>query len=104
MIHNGGNSGYQAINLAYLWGARRLVLLGFDCKKDKAGKRHWFGEHPSPLTLTQESTYADWRRNFTALAADLKKEGVEVINCSPDSALACWPRLPISQVLCALPA
>ena len=44
-VHFGGNSGFQAINLAFLWGATRIILLGFDCKA-VAGKDHWFGQHP----------------------------------------------------------
>lgn len=87
-MHFGGSSGYQAINLAYLWGATRIVLLGFDCKPVD-GKDHWFGQHPSGLTQIQP--YSLWLENYVDLARDLKAEGVEVINCSPDSALRCFP-------------
>ena len=30
VIHQGKNSGYQALNLAYLLGAKRILLLGYD--------------------------------------------------------------------------
>lgn len=95
-IHYGQSSGYQAINLAYHWGARRMLLLGFDCGAIQ-GKRHWFGDHPKGLQ--QDSPYADWQKNYAALAADLHKEGVTVINCAPKSHLTCFPKSTIEQCL-----
>jgi hypothetical protein len=94
-IHFGQNSGYQAINLAYHWEAKRLVLLGFDCKQ--TDKTHWFGAHPKGLE--QKHPYQSWIRNFARLAADLKREGIEVINCSMDSALTCWPKVSVEVAL-----
>lgn len=94
-VHYGGNSGYQAINLAYLWGVSRIILLGFDCKLVN-GKKHWFGEHPEGLNKNQNFTF--WLHNFEKLAIDLKNENVEVINCSPDSALKCFKQMDIENV------
>jgi hypothetical protein len=84
------------MNLAFNWGARRLVLLGFDCKPGKRG-HHWFGDHKSPLS--NENPYERWLEHFGRLAADLKKEGVEVVNCSRDTALQCFPRGDLDEVL-----
>jgi hypothetical protein len=89
IIHWGANSGYQAINLAYLWGASRIILLGYDCKNSN-GKAHWFGQHPS--SLNQYQPLHIWAENFGQLARDLKDEGLEVLNCSPDTALECFER------------
>ena len=94
-VHFGGNSGFQAINLAYLWGAARIVLLGFDCKP-VGGKDHWFGQHPQGLTQVQP--YDLWLDHFPQLAYELKREGVEVINCSRDTALTCFERATIETV------
>lgn len=96
VIYFGQNGGYQAINLAWHWGARRFVLLGFDCRAER-GKTHWFGDHPKNLNMSQP--YAAWIRNFNALAADLKQEGCTVINCSLGSALTCWPKISVEQAL-----
>lgn len=49
---NGGNSGYQAINLALLLGARKIYLLGFDCKADDPASSHWFGDHTFAKSVT----------------------------------------------------
>ena len=95
-VHFGGNSGYQAMNLACLWGAKRLVLLGFDCKPVD-GKAHWFGQHPAQLNQVQP--FEIWLNHFRRLAADLKAEGIEVFNCSPDSALDCFEKMSIDEAI-----
>ena len=80
IIHQGANSGFQAINLAYLAGARKFILLGFDCKGN-----HWHGSHPSPINTGMPHNH--WKKEFQILSADLEKEGIEVVNCSPGTAL-----------------
>lgn len=80
IIRQGANSGFQAINLAYLAGARRFILLGFDCKGE-----HWHGKHPDSINTGMP--HALWKKEFQTLAADLSKEGVDVVNCSPGTAL-----------------
>jgi hypothetical protein len=87
-VHLGGNSGYQAINLAYHLGAREIVLLGFDMHRDNGG--HWHGEHEDMLSAP-ESHIAAWVRQFDALARDLSAAGCRVTNATPGSALECFP-------------
>ena len=93
-IHHGGNSGYQAINLAYLLldGANlkgsRIILLGYDMGNTH-GKSHFFGDHPTGMS---NGNYSNFVPAFSQLAADLKAEGVEVINCSRHSALTQFKR------------
>ena len=90
MIHQGGNSGYQAINLAHLWGARTIVLLGLDCSNAPDGRAHWFGQHSRPLSVSQP--FDMWLGKFPRLAHDLEADGVRVINASRATALTCFPR------------
>lgn len=94
-IHFNSNSGAQAINLAVIWGAKRLILVGFDMKMS-GGKRHWFGEHPG--SLNKASDYRDWVQKFAQIAKDLKELGVECFNASPDSALTCFERVPLADI------
>lgn len=96
IIHFGNNSGYQAMNLAFLWGARRILLLGFDCKRGK-NSHHWFGDHVAPLG--NHNPYHRWIEHFSKLADDLKKQQVEVVNCSRESALTCFSRSTIERVI-----
>jgi hypothetical protein len=96
-VHGGGNSGYQAINLAYLLGADRIALVGFDMRAGPGGQ-HWFGEHPTEK-LARKLPFKDWRARFAPLASDLRVAGVDVVNCSPGSALTCFPEADLDTVL-----
>jgi hypothetical protein len=96
-LHTGGNSGYQAINLAYLLGASIIVLLAYDMRRS-SGAVHWHGEHRT-LRNPSEQTLVKWVRNFDALAEDLDRDGVPVINCTLGSALRCFPRARLDEVL-----
>jgi hypothetical protein len=96
-IHTNGNSLAQAINLAYLFGCRRILLLGADMKLGPNGERHWHPDHPSPLMQGQD--FSGWLFKFNHLAVDLKKESCEVVNCSPGSAMTCFPMSTIEKEL-----
>jgi len=95
-LAKGGSSGYQAMNLAVLAGAARLVLLGYDCKVAADRRMHWFGDHPIPTPPWWLSTLP---RLFAQLAKALAARGVEVVNCSEDTALGCFPRAPLDRAL-----
>ncbi len=97
-LRTGRNGGYQAINLAVHLGAARVLLLGYDMKPDAAGRTHWFGDH------------ADWPTrpgvfetvmlpHFPGLARELRILGVAVVNCTPDSALEAFDKLPLERAL-----
>jgi hypothetical protein len=96
-IHMGGNSGYQAVNLAFLWGCKRILLLGFDMKEGPNGEKHFDGDHEEPLV--QRQTFDQWLLRFEKMATDLKSVGVSVTNCTPGSALKCFPVADISEAL-----
>ena len=88
-LRTNGNSGMGAINLAYLFGARRILLLGMDMKLGPKGEKHWHGDHPKPLV--QGLVFNDWIHKARDLTKGLKAEKIEVINCTPGSALQCFP-------------
>lgn len=97
-IRVNGNSGAQAVNLAAAFGARRILLLGFDMRNDPlTGAAHWFGQHPKNLVTVQ--LFDEWLHKFDAIAKDAKALGVEIINCTPGSALDCFPRAHIADAL-----
>lgn len=105
-IADGRNSGYQAINLAALTGAKRIVLLGYDSKPGAAGEAHWFGNHPIP---THTATVNGFRKFYKQLVGPLKALGIEIVNCSPGSAITCFPKASLESVFpdpvgAALPA
>lgn len=94
---HGSNSGYQAINLAYHLGAKRIVLLGYDMKVSDKGRTHWHQENrPDDFASILKNSMLP---HFDTLVAPLKEAGVEVINATPDSALTCWPYQPLEELL-----
>lgn len=84
-VRTGSNSGYQAVHIAVHAGASRVLLFGFDMQGS-----HWHGPHLAPLRNTSPDTFEKFREHFTTLAPVLKSRGVEVLNCTPDSRLACF--------------
>jgi hypothetical protein len=94
----GVDSGYMAMNLAYHFGASRIVLLGFDMGFT-AGEAHWHPDHEVP---SDEGNYLNlFAPRYPGLCAALKDAGVEVIRCTP-SRLSFIPEVPLEQAL-ALP-
>jgi len=96
LIHQGMNGGFQAINLAYLAGVEKILLLGYDMKGG-----HWHGQHPRPLTNAAPLLQARWLQHFDALAEDLYKTSVQVVNCTPDSALEVFRKVDLQAALAA---
>jgi hypothetical protein len=97
-LRHGSNSGYAAINLAYLTGAKRIVLLGYDMHC--IGQRtHWHNNSPHTAAEFDGILKHSMLPLFNHLGAPLAQAGVEVINATPDSALKCWPHVPLEEVL-----
>lgn len=85
------NSGVLALQAAVQLGATRIFLHGFDMHGT-----HFFGPYTNGLSNTKEARrrvhlqqYAHWARGH---------KGIEVINCTPGSALKCFP---MEEVACA---
>lgn len=84
-----GNSGAQSVNLAYLWGYQRIILLGFDMRLGPKGERHHHPDHVAPCV--QNQCFDEWLFKFEKIARDLRVHKIEVLNCTPGSALKCFP-------------
>ena len=93
VIHQGQNSGYQAINLALMLGYNTVALLGFDMQ---GRGEHWFGQHASP-DLSQKTDYGALCREFERMKPDLY--GLTVINCTRSTGLTCFPRMKLEDFL-----
>lgn len=90
----GYNSGLRAIQLAIELGAARVLLLGYDCSV--AAGTHWHGDHGKTKNPDAARCSA-WLRQFAAL----DRKGAQVINCSRQTALECFPRMNLEDALCA---
>lgn len=96
-IHYANNSGFQAVNLALLWGCDPVILVGFDMRA--VGKRtHFFGNHKAPLRDTPGS-FGKWIGNFTKAAEMLWHPRPTILNATPGSALRCFPMVDLADVL-----
>lgn len=106
IAHSGGNSGYVALNLAYFFGARRIVLAGYDFQRTY-GMDHWHGAHPEsmgqlPLSVCASRSFdevGDWVDRMERMAYDLDTAGVSVINASIETALGCFRRRDLVEAL-----
>lgn len=94
---HGNNSGYAAINLAYLLGVKQIILLGYDMKNDGV-KGHYHDGYPVPTTA--DKVYKDqFIPGFTILADLLKQKGIKVYNASIHSEILVWPKISIEKAL-----
>lgn len=100
----GGNSGFQAVNLAVQFGAKKILLLGFDMDH-KTRHPHWYGRNSGPgRTNPDHFNYDRWRRAFAQSSVVLHDAGVEVINCSLISAVTSFRKVALKEVLEGLDA
>lgn len=95
LIHYGKNSGYQALNIAYLMGGSKFILTGYNMQK--VGKTHFFGDHPPGLN--RNSPYPEFVKQFGTIQLEICKK---VINCTPDSALNIFEKADLRETLCAI--
>lgn len=96
VLVTGRNSGFQALNLAVLAGAKRIILLGFDGQPAANGASHFSGGHSRP---TPPAAYPLYRQAMSAAENALVALGVEVLNCSPGSAIDSFPKVALEAVL-----
>lgn len=83
------SSGAAAINLALLFGAARVFLLGIDLRSEE-GQHNWHDRQPDHLT---PQTYQRFQRGFQCVADDLPKlfPGRQVISISDEDHLGLFP-------------
>ncbi len=79
-------AGMHIINIAYILGASRLILLGYDLKAGAEGETQWHNEHQ------RETTTVHWTKTmlpeFDYVARHFEETGaVKVFNANPDSAI-----------------
>lgn len=92
-IHQGGNSGYQALGLAHAWGAERVVLLGYDMQRT-GGQSHWHGDHKGGLPNLGPALAA-WPGRFDAV----QRQWPHVINATRQTAITAFPRMSLAAAL-----
>ena len=90
-----GNSGTDAICYAMSQGAKEVLMLGYDCRV--TSKSHWHGDHPK--SLSNARSVGQWPEKFKQLAKHAERKGVRVVNVSRQTALRCFERAELENVL-----
>lgn len=85
-------SGVAALQVAKMLGATRIFLLG----ADMAGG-HYFGDYVKPLNNPTAQRIEFHKRQFAAWGEWNPR--IPVINCTPGSALQCFPHSELEDVL-----
>jgi hypothetical protein len=94
-LRMGRNSGQTAIALAAAFGAKRIVLLGFDMRFVN-GRSH----HHDSYKASDPKLYArDFIPHFAGWNAMAKAAKIQVLNATPGSALREFPMINIEEVL-----
>jgi hypothetical protein len=86
VIHYGDNSGFQAVNLAILFGCKRIILVGFNLR----GANMFRADGDT-------SKYERFARHFESAQKEL--EDVEIINTTPNSSLVCFKHMELDDAL-----
>jgi len=95
-VRTGSNSGFQATHIAMHAGARRILLCGFDMSGS-----HWHGRHVDGLRETQQAHYSKFIKRFHSIVGPAKAIGVDIVNCTPGSALKAFRFGSLEDELCA---
>ena len=93
----GGNSGFGAINLAVKFGAKRLILVGYDMTLSHGP--HWHGKHKVGMHNPLPANVRRWRRAIDNAEPSLKAHGVRILNASPISGLEAYPKIGFEEAL-----
>ena len=94
-VRYGRSSGHLAVSLAIAMGARRVVLLGYDCRF-VGGRSHWHDDYAAPIELVYTTDFLPAWRGWGAAA---ERAGVEVVNATAGSAIAEFRFRPLAEIL-----
>lgn len=92
------NSGGAAIDFAAHAGVKRILLLGFDMTAVE-NKTHWHSGFPTYKKPTVPGSFRRFLRSFPSIAADAKRNRIEILNISPESKIKEFPKVKLEEVL-----
>lgn len=93
-------SGGTSINVAALYGASPIVLLGFDMHDQPLARwreGNWHSHHLIPTAPGRRAQR--FIPHIEQMVPGLAAMGTEVLNATPDSALKCFPAVTLEEVL-----
>lgn len=93
LIHFGGNSGFQILNLALLYGCTKFLLVGYNMSTP-GGKRHFFGDHPKPMS--RSTSFQSFLQAFSTIKGAHRQA---IFNCTPDTTLKHFEQRNLKEML-----
>jgi hypothetical protein len=94
-IRRGRTSGHCAVNVAIAMGAKRVALLGFDCKPID-GRTHYHDRYREE----NAAVYADdFLKAWDGTREAALSVGCEIVNAGPDSAITEFPFVLLAEIL-----
>ena len=102
------STGPQLLNIAYHYGCEVMLLLGWDMRYEGKvdrytyDKRHYFGEDALtekhwPINVAHDGTMDGFIK--PVLTINPADYGIEIINCTPNSALTHFPMMDLDEAL-----
>ncbi|WLB14828.1 hypothetical protein QIH87_49820 (plasmid) [Bradyrhizobium elkanii] len=92
----GGFSGFHAINLAIQFGARRILLVGFDMNLSAGA--HW-SKDCQGVGKPDKARTESWRASLDAIRPQFDRLGIQVINIGERSSLKSFKKMSQSEAL-----
>jgi len=107
-IHYHHGSGPQILNLAYHYGCRIFLLIGWDMRypgkvtrTQYTKPRHFFGEDALTSKHFPNTGNEGELAGLIDEMATIRPEnyGITIVNCTPDSAMTCFPMMGLDEAL-----
>jgi hypothetical protein len=95
-IESGGNSGFGAVNLAFLKKAKTIYLFGFDYSP--SGGHYCPDRYNQPVNHNARY-WPRWGDNFINIKDQIAVAGVTIINASPESTVKAFPKVSIAKAM-----
>lgn len=97
-ITNGLNSGFIALNYAFLKKPKRIFLLGLDFRPaaDRSHCHAGYGWHSKENALR---LYPKWAQIVDSVYDQVRAAGIEIFNCSDSGVLKAYPHFPYEKAL-----
>lgn len=96
-IYSGYTISYFALQVAVYMGFKEIYFLGLDLKNTEK-ETHFFG-HDFNSANHDQTEFPKMMDSFNKIAPILKERGINVYNCSPISALKCFPYVDYKEAI-----
>lgn len=87
------NSGFGAMNLAYLAKPKQIYLFGMDLTNAEDGDEHWYGDYEWRLGRRKNTFFTRWIDDHQIAAKQFDAAGIYIANVSEISKIESYPKV-----------